>query len=327
MMLAMIAMQKVGLLECENIDLNTMVYTQVTFDRRVSGETRRVLVVDDDAFNLEILQECLSRSGDAVTAAESGLQAVELLLADPFGYDILLLDRMMPHMSGIEVFQQIQSNERLQHIPVVMQTAAATVGDIESGLASGILYYLSKPYNRTALFNIMSTAIRDATLHTELRQQVASVAVAAVPSDPIEFRTMEEVKPLALQLAVHSSAPEKAVVGLYELMSNAVEHGLYGISYDEKTQLVQDGQWQQELNARSLNCTTSASVALMRRDGELLYRIQDQGTGFDSRDYLSISPKRATDNHGRGIAIARRYCFDRLEFNSRGNTVTAAMQS
>lgn len=300
-----------------------MSYTQKANERRISAQSRRVLVVDDDEINLEILMECLSRCGDEVKAVESGMEAIEVLQTNPDGFDIILLDRMMPQMSGIEVFSYIQNHPRLQQIPVVMQTAAATRGDIESGLAAGILYYLSKPYNREGLFAIMSTAISDAQQHQELVTLVANAGVDGEGS--YRFQTLEQAKTLALRLANSSDAPEKTVIGLYELMCNAIEHGNLGISYEEKTQLLVNQQWQDEIQFRSrqLGDSKTARVKVSKQPNCTRYTIQDEGPGFEFEQYLAIKPDRATDNHGRGIAIAKQRCFDAMRYEGNGNTVIA----
>jgi len=63
---------------------------------------------------------------------------------------------------------------------------------------------------------------------------------------------------------------------------------------------------------------------LIRREDSVAVRITDQGEGFDWQDYLHIDPSRAADNHGRGIAQANVISFDELEFNTRGNQLTAS---
>jgi len=60
-----------------------------------------------------------------------------------------------------------------------------------------------------------------------------------------------------------------------------------------------------------------------RYDGEIEFIIQDQGDGFDWQNYLDISPERAFDSHGRGIAMACMYSFDKVEYHGNGNMVSA----
>ncbi|MDH5325236.1 MAG: response regulator [Gammaproteobacteria bacterium] len=304
-----------------------MTYTnEQAIERRRGDSVRRVLVVDDDEFNLEILQECLSRSGDQVTSVNNGTEALQCLRSATEAYHIVLLDRMMPNMSGLEVFEQMQADERLCRIPVVMQTAAATVGDIESGLSAGILYYLSKPYNREGLFSIMSTAVADTRLHRELCDVVCAEPVQPPQAGEWSFSTLGAAKTLAVQLAAASAQPQKTVVGLYELLSNAVEHGLLGVGYDDKTRLIEAGSWEDEIVRRSARNENQALIRVSLQSNQIHYQIDDRGPGFDSSAYLHIAPERARDNHGRGIAFAGK-CFQYLEYNTCGNSVTAVSQA
>ena len=69
-----------------------------------------------------------------------------------------------------------------------------------------------------------------------------------------------------------------------------------------------------------------AEVRVRRSDGELSFRICDQGAGFNWRGYLEMSPERAFDTHGRGIAMARMLSFERVEYAAQGNEVEAVIR-
>ncbi|HNE21578.1 MAG TPA: ATP-binding protein [Leptospiraceae bacterium] len=113
-----------------------------------------------------------------------------------------------------------------------------------------------------------------------------------------------------------------ASLGLREMLSNAIEHGSLGITYDEKTvamtedrylALIEQRRKAREYAARKINVR-------YRLSGEAVeYEIEDQGTGFDHQTQLARRPA-ATESHGRGIHIARNF-FDRVEYNDKGNCV------
>jgi phosphoserine phosphatase RsbU/P len=63
-----------------------------------------------------------------------------------------------------------------------------------------------------------------------------------------------------------------------------------------------------------------------RTASEVRFTIRDEGPGFEWQKYLDVDPRRAFDNHGRGIAIARGMSFDRLEYRGRGNEVVAVVR-
>jgi anti-sigma regulatory factor (Ser/Thr protein kinase) len=114
------------------------------------------------------------------------------------------------------------------------------------------------------------------------------------------------------------------VYGLNELMVNAVEHGNLGISYDKKMQLVLEGRWQEEIENRLAQPEYSRKYAILEYEASekgRTVKIIDQGKGFDWNSYLDLSPSRATDPNGRGIAIAKMRSFPTLEYRGSGNEV------
>ena len=114
------------------------------------------------------------------------------------------------------------------------------------------------------------------------------------------------------------------VLGLQELLTNAVEHGNLGISYADKTRLVLENRWADEVERRLAQPgwgRRTVTVTLSREAGDITLTIQDEGDGFDWRKYLEFDPERAFDPHGRGIAMARMMSFDALDYQGNGNTV------
>jgi anti-sigma regulatory factor (Ser/Thr protein kinase) len=138
------------------------------------------------------------------------------------------------------------------------------------------------------------------------------------------FRTPEAARILANALARACPYPEKTVLGLWELMINAVEHGNLGITYGEKSLLMTDGCWIDEVEARLAlpeHRSKQVEVLFERDPTEITITIRDQGKGFDWRKYLELDPDRAFDPHGRGIAMARLISFRELEYLGSGDTV------
>jgi hypothetical protein len=114
------------------------------------------------------------------------------------------------------------------------------------------------------------------------------------------------------------------VVGLHELLLNAVEHGNLGITYNEKTDLVRNANWNEEIERRlSLPeyCKNFATLTFKATQAALIVLIKDAGKGFDWTNYLDFSADRATDPHGRGIATSRALSFHSLEYLGAGNEV------
>ena len=92
----------------------------------MSNTQPRILVVDDDQLNLDVLVECLREEPYELISARNGVQALELLRQDGQGFDAMILDRMMPGMNGLEVMTELKADEQFKWMPVVMQTSAAS---------------------------------------------------------------------------------------------------------------------------------------------------------------------------------------------------------
>ena len=140
---------------------------------------------------------------------------------------------------------------------------------------------------------------------------------------------MEEAREIGVFLSGLCPVPDMAVIGLVELLVNAIEHGNLGISYADKTRLRHEGAWDHEVRRRLLlpeNKHKRAEVAVVRSSDELSFTIRDHGPGFDWRKYMEFDPERAFDPNGRGIAMARQLSFSRLVYEGRGNMVVAAVK-
>jgi two-component system alkaline phosphatase synthesis response regulator PhoP len=112
-------------------------------------KTPVVLVVDDNQQNLELLQAYLEDMDCETVPAHDGPEALEIVGDNP--PDLILLDVMMPKMSGFEVCKRIKNDPKTSDIPVIMVTALNEFGDIERGIDSGTDDFLSKPVNKLEL--------------------------------------------------------------------------------------------------------------------------------------------------------------------------------
>ena len=113
---------------------------------------RKILIVEDDLQSLNLLEECLSETYEVVLA-EDGNKALEKLKEVDNEHSgrvqAVVLDWMMPGLSGIDVLKILKANSRFQDIPVIMQTAKSDSADIVNGLKLGAFQYLTKPYEGT----------------------------------------------------------------------------------------------------------------------------------------------------------------------------------
>jgi CheY-like chemotaxis protein len=291
-----------------------------------------VLVVDDEPFNLEIVAEYLEAEGLELVDAGDGAEAWEILeRAGEDDFDLLILDRMMPGMDGIELLRLVKGEQRFRHVPVIIQTAAATPEQIREGIAAGAYYYLTKPYDGEMLRTVTRAALADRAAWRSMvaaaREETGSLAM--LTEGRFEMRTLDEARRLASALATQFPDPAAAGLGLLELMVNAVEHGNLGISTAEKARLLQSGTWEAEVRHRlslPANAAKRVRVELHRDATSLTVLVSDDGPGFDWARFRELDPARAFEPNGRGIALARQLCFPDMEFIGRGTAVRVMVQ-
>ena len=292
---------------------------------------RQLLVVDDEVINLQIIREYLEDSGHQLELVTSAERAWECLTTDGRTFDLVILDRMMPGMNGIELLRQMKGDARFASIPVIMQTAATAPDQVREGIEAGAYYYLAKPYEPETLLAIVRAALADVGVRESSRQQTLAHVKAMELLDQAEFRfrTLEQVGPLIQVLTSLCAEPETVASGLSELLLNAIEHGNLGISYADKKRLRLENTWDAEVARRMVlpeYAQRSARVRVARRPDHLEFTIIDEGGGFDWQRYLDFEPERATDPNGRGIAMARLMSFATLEYRGNGNTVVATVR-
>jgi adenylate cyclase len=112
-------------------------------------EAGRLLVVDDNASNRDLLFRRLSRDGHQVTRVESGCRALEILAVEDF--DLILLDLLMPELNGFQVLELLKVDERLHDVPVIMISGLQEIDSVIRCIEAGAEDYLSKPFNPVLL--------------------------------------------------------------------------------------------------------------------------------------------------------------------------------
>ena len=114
-----------------------------------SIETATILIVDDNRQNLELMQAYLEDLGCTILTASDGDEAIEIVGQSP--PDLMLLDVMMPNVSGFQVCEKLKSQPSTRDIIVIMVTALNEVGDYERAVECGTNDFIAKPVNKHEL--------------------------------------------------------------------------------------------------------------------------------------------------------------------------------
>jgi two-component system alkaline phosphatase synthesis response regulator PhoP len=144
--------------------------------------TRRVLIADDNLTNVELLEAYLSDTDCEIAVATDGRETLEKVAQ--LRPDLILLDIMMPKLSGFEVCRKVKQDPRTKHIMILMVTALNELGDIERAVAAGCDDFLSKPINKLELLKRVENMLklREVTDELErLRRYIDSVEEAMRP--------------------------------------------------------------------------------------------------------------------------------------------------
>ena len=289
-----------------------------------------LLLVDDDEFVRSLTQEVLQQCGYGVETAEDGLAAWEKMDKTPTRFDLLLLDKHMPRMDGISLLKQIKADVRFNELPVIMLTGDNGQQDIIEGLAAGAYYYLTKPSTEEVLKRVIKNALDEWRQKRELSALLGQHKnnLNLMQRAEFRYRNLSEARDLALLLADASMDPARTLNGYSELLINAVEHGNLSISYAEKSALMSEGRWADEIEARLKHSDYSGHqviVTLEKTANASRVTITDQGYGFDWQAYVEFSPERVFDLHGRGIAMSKALSFDSLDYLGNGNSVVTTV--
>jgi two-component system cell cycle response regulator len=283
-----------------------------------------ILAVEDDLLSMTFLEELIKEMGHKMYTADNGQKALAVLEENKRTIDVVLMDREMPVMDGLSAVKRIKATPDLRDIPVIMVTGADSIDDMREGLDAGVFYYLTKPVEEEMLRSVLVAALREAKQKKTLSKELAKhrTSFHLIESCKFNFSTIDEAESLAAFIANCFPDPERVLPGLGELLINAVEHGILGVGYDKKTELVTNNIWRAEIERMQRlpqNAGKTASATLAHKNDGVYIVIEDPGPGFKWQNFIKIDPARAGDNHGRGIAQANTTSFDKLTYNDQGN--------
>ncbi len=168
--------------------------------RRLSLSSPRLLVIEDEPSQVELLRYNLAKQGFDVRIAMDGEEGVEAAREDP--PDLILLDWMLPNLSGIEVCRQLRRDKSTREVPIIMLTARSEERDKVRGLDVGADDYVTKPYSVKELIARVRAALRrpaarvadsklvSGKVEIDLEKHTVSVGAKTILLSPTEFRLL-----------------------------------------------------------------------------------------------------------------------------------------
>lgn len=285
--------------------------------------TNKILIVDDDPMIHKLIGFSLKEEDHDFDSRLNAEEAQVYLETHHTQVNAIILDWEMPGMNGLELLKWMKSQKRYQEIPVVMLTANSERQDIQKGIEAGAYYYVTKPFNKDFLQSILSAAISDYTykknLVVELRE--AQNPFRNLITGSFKIKTLKEAQRLSVNIANATASPEETLM-ICELLNNAIEHGNLGISYQEKSELIDREKLNEEIENRLQSPEYKdkyARVDFKHNNDKIKIFIEDQGVGFEYKKYLQFDESRVFDSHGRGIAMANSML--NIRYIGKGNKV------
>lgn len=280
-------------------------------------------MIDDDPLFIELISPIILKESYTLLTANDAVTGREILNKNSADISVILLDWDMPGMNGIELLKWIREQPQFEPIQVIMQTGMDNPEQIKTGIDTGAYFYLTKPVKKEVLLSTIRAAVLDYNRQKELlnKLQLSENSFRLLEEGVFKYRTVQEGDFLAVRIANVCPVPEEAMF-ISELLANAVEHGNLGITYDEKTPLIESGKLQDEIERRLQlpeNKNKFVKVSVKKNGEKFTVLIEDEGKGFDFEKYLKFDDSRIFDNHGRGIAISASYLD--LKYLEKGNKV------
>ena len=295
-----------------------------------SSVQRNILIIERIAGASQPCVSVLREAGHKVTAGTSKEDAFNRLFEAGDTIDAVLLDASVTEPQVITFAREFRRVLIAHCVPVIRLTNARDDARMASGIRAGVWHYVQVPCANELLLAVVEAVAKRRGEYLRLRAatEKSSQALKGLTEATFRFRTLEDVERVAQLVASVCPSPDRVVIGLAELMLNAVEHGNLGIGYETKWRINAQGTWLDEMRRRldaPEQAERFATLTFKRDHAGARIRIEDCGAGFDWTPYLEIDSTQASDSHGRGIAVARMLSFDALAYCGLGNIVTAVI--
>ena len=283
----------------------------------------KVLVVEDDYSSRELLKICIEKEGYQCKTADDGVEGFNIF--KQYNPDVIISDVRMPHMNGMELLEAIRKISK--DVIIVFITGHGNEELALQALQLGANNYLKKPIDITEIKSIINRyfdVIKSKAIETNI------VDLITLREMEIEIDSdMNLVQSLANYLSektgnyFDSKERMRIELGLNELLINAIEHGNWDISFEEKNAALLENRIGELYNLKRNDPSNSNKKVLVQfRQSETFceWIITDDGKGFNWKMIPNSADSQLSTMKGRGILLSRLQ-FDELEYIGKGNMV------
>ena len=283
-----------------------------------------MLVVDDQEALRTLLARLLEREGFDAVSAEDGEQAIARYRAEsPL---VVVSDIMMPKMDGLSLLNEIRRIDR--NATVILMTGQGNEDILLKALRGGATNFFKKPFNVRELIDEIRKVVEfrleaaRSSLFSPLLVEETKMFVMPRADSPF-FPVINQI---TLQLPC-ILPPEEILnlkIGIEEVITNAVEHGNLGITFEAKSKAIAEGRLVELIAEKGRESDEAGrKIRIISRLTAEMFEIsiRDDGRGFDWRNLPAVEPENLLAFNGRGIFLTKIY-FDEVLFNDTGNEVT-----
>ncbi|HSR69499.1 MAG TPA: response regulator [Acidobacteriota bacterium] len=281
-----------------------------------------ILVADAEPLP-PVLAETITDRDVQLLRAESSAEARRILSQEQTNVRVLLLDWKLPPEGGLELLQWTRRQERLPYLEVVVESSRLGPEDVRHCFDCGACRFVSKPWQPIQLQAALRSAVSDSKMKESLLGRIREYedALGLLKEGIFKVHTLKDAESLAIGLG-RLCRNRQDSMAILELLSNGIEHGNLGIGYEEKSKLLKEGRYREEIKRLlalppNRNKFVTVHVRISEKGGDIV--ITDDGPGFDFDNFMTIDQERLYDSHGRGILMASSLLD--LQYEPPGNKV------